>query len=138
MPARISPLLATWLYSDIASTPSSLASLRMLSASIPSASASSIAARRTRSLLRGVRALLRARRFAWPYAVSVRASDGDDDLPPGVSFAQVPERVGHLAQLEAPVDDGLHRSVREQLAHEREVLLRDLGDEVDHALASTQ
>ena len=35
MPSRISSLLATWLYSDIASTPSVSASLRMLSDPTP-------------------------------------------------------------------------------------------------------
>ena len=54
MPSRISPLLATWLYSDIASTPSAWPSLRMLSDSIPFSSAKATAARSTRSRLRGV------------------------------------------------------------------------------------
>src|SRR6266540_5878423 len=55
MPSRMSSLLATWLYSDIASTPSSCPSLRMVSDSIPLSSASATAARSTRSLLKGAR-----------------------------------------------------------------------------------
>ena len=55
MPSRSSSLLATWLYSDIASTPTASPSLRMLSDAIPFSSAKATAAARTRSLLRGVR-----------------------------------------------------------------------------------
>ena len=53
MPSRRSSLLATWLYSDIGSTPSSWPSRRMLTASMPCSSASSTAARSTRSRLSG-------------------------------------------------------------------------------------
>ena len=53
MPSRRSSLLATCLYSDIGSTPSSWPSRRMLTASMPCSSASSTAARSTRSRLRG-------------------------------------------------------------------------------------
>ena len=55
MPSSSSSLLARWLYSDIASTPTASPSLRMLSDAIPFSSASVTAAARTRSLLRGVR-----------------------------------------------------------------------------------
>ena len=51
----MSSLLATWLYSDIASTPSSWPSLRMVSDSMPFWSARATAARNTRSLLKGAR-----------------------------------------------------------------------------------
>jgi len=44
-----------WLYKDIASTPSSRASLRIESDSIPPSSASRIAASSTRSRLSGTR-----------------------------------------------------------------------------------
>ena len=55
MPSRRSSLLATWLYSDIASTPSFSPSLRIVSDSMPSSSASWTAAPSTRSLLSGAR-----------------------------------------------------------------------------------
>ncbi len=55
MPSRISSLLAAWLYSDMASTPTAWPSLRMLRASMPCSSARSMAARNTRSLLSGTR-----------------------------------------------------------------------------------
>src|SRR5271166_4804742 len=55
MPSRRSPLLATWLYSDIASTPRTSPSLRMLSEEMPLESAKATAARSTRSLLSGDR-----------------------------------------------------------------------------------
>src|SRR5881397_92257 len=55
MPSRTSSLLATWLYSDIASKPSTWPSLRMVSASIPPSSARASAARRMRSRLSGRR-----------------------------------------------------------------------------------
>ena len=45
MPSRMSSLLATWWYSDIASTPSSWASRRIVSASMPSRSATATATR---------------------------------------------------------------------------------------------
>src|SRR5438034_4295308 len=55
MAATSSPLFATWLYSDIASTSSAWPSLRMLSASMPSVSASAIAFSSTRYLVSGLR-----------------------------------------------------------------------------------
>ena len=55
MPSRSWSLLATWLYSDMASTPRASPSLRILSAAIPLSSAKATAARSTRSLLRGIR-----------------------------------------------------------------------------------
>jgi hypothetical protein len=55
MPSKMSSLLAAWLYSDIASTPSSWPSLRMVSDPMPLWSARTTAARNTRSLLRGTR-----------------------------------------------------------------------------------
>src|SRR5438132_231164 len=55
MPSTMSPLFRTWRYSDMASTPSCWASLRMLSASTPSLSVRSKAARSTRARLRGTR-----------------------------------------------------------------------------------
>src|SRR3954454_2618363 len=56
MPSSRSTLLATWLYSDIASTPTASPSLRMLSDSTPVRSASATAASSTRS------------RLSWPRA----------------------------------------------------------------------
>src|SRR5437016_5683111 len=53
MPSRRSSLLATWLYSDIASTPTCSPSLRMLIEAMPSLSASSTAARTRRSRTSG-------------------------------------------------------------------------------------
>src|SRR5580704_4943889 len=55
MPSRRSPLLATWLYNDIASTPRTSPSLRMLSEEMPLSSAKATAVRSTRSRLSGVR-----------------------------------------------------------------------------------
>src|SRR5215211_954049 len=55
MPSRMAALLATWWYSDMASTPSSVASLRMLSDPTPSRSARATAASRTRCLVSGIR-----------------------------------------------------------------------------------
>src|SRR6266699_2852416 len=55
MPSSRSSLLATWLYSDIASTPTAWASLRIESVSIPFSSAKTAAARSTRSRLNGMR-----------------------------------------------------------------------------------
>ena len=60
MPSRRSSLLVTWLYSDIASTPTAWASLRIDSVSMPFWSAKAAAARRTRSRLRGMRGAGRA------------------------------------------------------------------------------
>jgi hypothetical protein len=51
----MSSLLATWLYSDIASTPRRDATSRMVTAPTPRSSAISIAAARTRSRFRGTR-----------------------------------------------------------------------------------
>src|SRR5215210_5245347 len=105
----------------------------MLSASIPPASARPIAARSTRSLFKGVRraagasvclAMRPHQRSAYSvrttYAVS--ASNGDHDLSASVSLTQVPESLGCLAQLVAPVDDGPDRPGLEELAHDREVV----------------
>ena len=55
MPSTRSTLFRTWRYSDIASTPSTWPSRRMLSDSTPPASARSTAARSTRSRRKGVR-----------------------------------------------------------------------------------
>src|SRR6266508_1388746 len=55
MPSRTSSLLATWLYSDIASNPRAWPSLRIVTDSIPPSSASSRAVCRIRSRLRGRR-----------------------------------------------------------------------------------
>ncbi len=55
MPSRMSSLPATWLYSDIASTPSRDATARMVTAATPCSSAIAIAARRIRSRSKGRR-----------------------------------------------------------------------------------
>ena len=55
MPSRMSSLLATCLYSDIASTRSTWPSLRIETDSRPPSSARRMAARRTRSRLSGLR-----------------------------------------------------------------------------------
>src|SRR5215813_14186700 len=53
MPSSRSSLLATWLYSDMASTPSTWPSLRIDNAPVPPPSTTLIAARITRSLVSG-------------------------------------------------------------------------------------
>ena len=55
MPSSRSCLLATWLYNDMASTPSSSPSLRIVSDPIPCSSANATATCKTRSRLSGVR-----------------------------------------------------------------------------------
>src|SRR5688500_2058071 len=104
----------------------------MLSASIPPASARTMAARSTRSLLKGVRRAALAsvclaiwiRGVSLAYAVRLQRTyapphhlHGDDDLPSRVALSEVPECVGCLAQLVAPVDDGPDPSGLEELAH---------------------
>src|SRR5918912_3646758 len=49
--------------------------------------------------------------------------------------AEVPQRVCYLAQLIPPVDDRSHLARLEEIAHEREVVLFDLREEVDDLLA---
>ena len=73
MPSRSWSLLATWLYSDMASTPTTSPSLRMLSDAIPCSSAKATAALSTLSVLRGIRGFV-------PGLVFVAIS-----LPPGQS-----------------------------------------------------
>src|SRR5215218_2462727 len=62
-------------------------------------------------------------------------SHGHDDFSACVSFPEVAESVADVTQLEASVDDRFHRSGREQLLQDREVVLVHLGDEIDHLLA---
>ena len=77
-PSRIASLLATCLYSDIASTPSSAPRRRIVSAPSPSRSARSTAARRTRSVVSGGRGELSSRVVTQAvYKVSVRLLSSD-------------------------------------------------------------
>ena len=64
-------------------------------------------------------------------------SDGDHDLSSGVSFAEVAQGVGRLAQLVASVDHRYHASGLEELSQDVEVFGRDLRDEEGDRLAPT-
>src|SRR5690348_10427413 len=64
------------------------------------------------------------------------ASHGEDDLSLGVSFAQVPQRVGSLAQRVAPVYDRCDLFGREKLLEHEQVRLVDLRHEVNDLLAA--
>ena len=57
---------------------------------------------------------------------SVVGDDVDDDLPPGVSFAEIPERFRHLAELVPPIDDRSDRSGLEKLLQDHQILFVDL------------
>src|SRR6266540_3916627 len=60
----------------------------------------------------------------------------DHDLALGVPFPHVPERLGDVAQLVAPVDHRLHRSGFEQLPEHVEVRPVRLRDEEDRLPAA--
>src|SRR3990170_6373770 len=68
----------------------------------------------------------------------VRASHGEDDLSLGVSFSQVSESVGDLAELVTLLHDRGHLPCLEQLAQGLHVLPVDLRDEEHRLLAATQ
>jgi hypothetical protein len=61
----------------------------------------------------------------------------DDDLGSGVSFAQVRERFGELAQRVPPVDDLVTVSVSRELSRHHEMLSVELRHEVRSASALT-
>src|SRR5262245_13954226 len=99
MASTRSPLLLTWLYSDMASTPSSFASLSMLTASLPLLSAGEIAERTTRSLVSGARWLIvrltslrRTLNLRYKHTVYVEGSGDHDegDRPPAVRPTSAP------------------------------------------------
>src|SRR6266487_3617458 len=64
------------------------------------------------------------------------ALHGNNDLSLSVSFSQVPESVGDIAQLIAPVDDRCHLSALEKLPHDLQVLSVRLCHEEDDLLAT--
>src|SRR4051794_32065811 len=100
MPSSRASLPATWLYSDIASTPSAWPSLRMLSDSIPFSSAKATAARSTASRVtpfRGPGTLTTLRRKSITYTVSLTPSEGamtTHQLPTTTMTSLVQDRYG--------------------------------------------
>src|SRR2546427_11359910 len=65
-------------------------------------------------------------------------SYSDDDLASGVSFSQVVESVGDVAQVVAPIYYGYHLSGLEKPSQYRHVRLIELRDEEDDLPATTQ
>ena len=70
--------------------------------------------------------------------VPTSASDRDDDFSPGVSFSEIAECFGGLAEPIRPVYDRCHLSGLGKLSQERKILCCDLGDEEGHPLATAQ
>src|SRR6266568_7078069 len=66
------------------------------------------------------------------------ALHGNNDLSLSVSFSQIPESVGDIAQLIAPVDGRCHLSALEKFPHDLHVLSVRLCLEEDDLLAATQ
>src|SRR5215211_1607413 len=78
------------------------------------------------------------RGWRWPSGSHERvASHRDDELALGVSFPEVPESVGDLGQLVAPVDDRCHLPGLEQLSQEGKVRPVELRDEEDDLPAAS-
>src|SRR4051794_11103308 len=118
IPSSRASLPATWLYSDIASTPSACPSLRMLSDSRPDSSASATAPLSTCSRLIPLRGMLTSlRRKSITYAVSITPSEvlmTTHQLPTATmtslvqdSYGADPEQVLRIAEVARPaVGDG--------------------------------
>jgi hypothetical protein len=70
-----------------------------------------------------------------PVAAAQKLPDDDDDLALGVPFAEVPQRLGHLTQPLATVDDRRDPSCLAELNDRRQALRTQSYDEESELLA---